>query len=149
MANIISKYTVTVFDDGQITVDKVWMSDSKKDNRQLDLDKCGSRITQILSVINYAYHNTGTIEQRIQKAMSDTAGKYGISVSSCFDKCTRQISLSIAEFRNEVNKLFEANKNDAFKDILLNKLGLSTYDHDKRAVEELFSIIENSKKEIE
>lgn len=146
MANIIAKYMITVFDNGQLTVDKVWQMDNSTEKKELDLNNCGGRISQVLSVINYAYHNKGTIEQRIQQALSDTAAKYNITVSSCFDKCTRQIGLSISEFRSEVDKLFTSKNNDVLRDILLNKLGVSTHDYDKLAVEELFSIIENSNK---
>lgn len=145
MATIIAKYMVNVFDNGQLTVDKVWQMDQSAEKKELELDKCGGRITQVLSVINYAYHNKGTIEQRIQQALNDTAAKYNITVSSCFDKCSRQIGLSIAEFRTEVDKLFTNKENDLLKDILMNKLGVSTHDYDKLAVEELFSVIKNSK----
>lgn len=146
MAEIIGKYLVTVFDNGKLTVDTVWQMEQSEERNDLDLSNCGGRISQVLSVINYAYYGSGTIEQRVQHALSRTAAQYSISISSVFDKITRQLSLNISEFRAELDKLFSNNCNDTLKDIIMNKLGVSTHDHDKLAVEELFNKIYQDRK---
>lgn len=144
MANIIAKYIVSVFDNGDIVTELEWKQKQIEKETELDLNNCGGRFSQLLSVIYYAFKDEGKIEERIQRAIRKTANKYGITISSCHDKITRQIRLTLNEFRSEVEKLFKMKKNDSFKEYLLGYVGNNTSEYDARACEELFSIIENS-----
>lgn len=158
---IIAEYALKIFSDGSIKLEKI--KDSKENVLQAvenmevvnaansiagnpygehPFTGCSSRISQILNIITGVYNNKSatSIDSKITSAITQTAAKYGISTSTCIDKCSRQMGLTMDSFREHI---FDSlvNGSTRLETLLLSKTGLHTKKFDEKAIKETFESI--------
>ncbi len=145
---LIAEYILKIYQDGSIELVPLGdIEDNIEDDDALpDFSKCSSRIAQVLNVVlEIALDNQNTFfEDKVTEALNKTVKKFGLHPSTIVDKCTRQLSLVMDEFKRLVYSSIEEG-DDTLEKLLLSKVGAHTRKADEQAIKRVFKYIKNIK----
>lgn len=120
MSELIAKYTVFVYDDGNILTKREPIGSETKDKRDdgeetiVSLKLVSGRIRQILQTMRFfveIYDERGMepvqVKTSVREAIKKTAEACRISTQSVVDKLSRQLGMEIADFDGYMEELLE------------------------------------------
>lgn len=130
MKKLLGEYNLKIFSDGSISINPL----NKIENKS-----ASSRITQVLNVIEATVENKDkiTIDTKINLAVELTSKAFEISKSSCIDKCSRQLGISMPTFKKMVED-YIIDSDNLIKETLLKNTGRNTEEEDIEAINNLF-----------
>ncbi|WP_455437028.1 hypothetical protein [Hungatella hathewayi] len=133
MARVIAEYRTTIYDDGTMVSVRVPLTeetikgetDFKPDI--IDLGNTSARIGQTLAVLSYSRKlskdkNYSLIDENISKAIRELAKMYGFEMQSIHDKITRQLKITMTQFRYYTRKFIMDNEFKELKELLIEKI---------------------------
>lgn len=134
MKKLLGEYYLRVFSDGEISIEPINKIEEKLPS---------SRIRQVLNVIECTVMNTKdlTIETKINEAVNSTSQAFNIAKSSCIDKCSRQLGISMQVFKKKLED-YIIDGDNSIKEILLNNTSRNSEEEDINAINNLFDKLE-------
>ena len=133
---VIAEYKLKIFSDGSISMERI---NAESTGRSVVNYGLSNRISQILNIITEVTNDLSatSIDNKISMAIEKTSKKFGISKTSCIDKCSRQLDINMGKFR----KMVEISIKDGSKELeelLISKVGVHTKKADEQAIKETF-----------
>ena len=133
MANVLAEYRITIYDDGTMVTVRLPLNEETTEGKNdfipdiIDLGNTSARIGQTLAVLSYSRKlskdkNYALIDDNISKAIRELALMYGFEMQSIHDKITRQLKITMTQFRYYVRKFVMDNEFKELKELLMDKV---------------------------
>ena len=133
---VIAEYKLKIFSDGSISMERI---NAESTGRSVVNYGLSNRISQILNIITEVTNDLSatSIDNKISMAIEKTSKKFGISKTSCIDKCSRQLDINMGKFRNMVESSIKDGSKE-LEELLISKVGVHTKKADEQAIKETF-----------
>lgn len=133
MARVIAEYRTTIYDDGTMVSVRLLLKEEITEGETdfkpdiIDLGNTSARIGQTLAVLSYSRRlsqnrNYALIDDNISKAIRELAIIYGFEMQSIHDKITRQLKITMTQFRYYARKFIMENEFQELKELLMDKI---------------------------
>lgn len=133
MANVLAEYRITIYDDGTMVTVRLPLKEETTEGETdfipdiIDLGNTSARIGQTLAVLSYSRKlskdkNYALIDDNISKAIRELAIMYGFEMQSIHDKITRQLKITMTQFRYYVRKFIIEDEFKELKELLMGKV---------------------------
>lgn len=133
MARVIAEYRTTIYDDGTMVSVRLPSREEIIEDETgfmqdiIDLGNTSARIGQTLAVLSYSRKlskdkNYALLDDNISKAIRELANIFGFEMQSIHDKITRQLKITMTQFRYYVRKFILDNEFQELKELLIDKV---------------------------
>lgn len=129
---VISKFTVTVFEDGTYKTEKILLEGVNSRKMIQGKNEPSARIVQIIDILKEIkkmyeeYYSENKAEAAFSliypRAVKEVASKYNVTPSSVNDKMTRQCQMKKEDWLDIVKPFLECNDTSRLKEILPTKI---------------------------